>query len=245
MCECVETFSSLFFFFFSEGFNLHEVYRVSCYNMFTRYAKSLHHAQRSSWMSETCSSVSHFAKYSSESGTTYFCALYLCVCVSCIRKICIVRTNQCTKVQINVLVDVCMCSTFNPIDECVCVCVQVCARNQKSMHVCLFTALRECFRACCNAHRCIFTHCLCIKESVCVHLLECEQVYFLPAAVSHLYPSVCLCQCASFIILCAFLNTRSNLHVQTFMSSRSKVYDSEIVSVIYLYQYLHVPTGSS
>jgi len=62
---------------------------------------------------------------------------------------------------------------------CVCVCgwVGVCTIT-KSMHVCLFTALRECFWACCNAHRCIFTHCLCIKDSVCVHLLECEQVYF-------------------------------------------------------------------
>ncbi len=63
-----------------------------------------------------------------------------------------------------------------------------------------------------------------------MHLLECEQVILLPAAVFSQCPPVCLCQCASFIILCAFLNTRSNLHVKAFMSSRSKVYN-----VIYLY----------
>lgn len=168
---------------------------------FTRFAKSLHHAQRSSWMSETCSSASNFTKIAqNQEQLTFLCFIP----VSCIRKICIVRTNQCTK-SIDKCACWCMCSTCNPIDECVCVCVGGCMHhNQKSMHVCLFTALRECFRACCKAHWCIFTHCLCIKESVCVHLLECEQVYFWPAAVSHLYPPVCLCQCASFIILCAF-----------------------------------------
>lgn len=106
----------------------------------------------------------------------------------------------------------------------------MCVFSQKqSKHVCLFTALRECFGPA-VMHTGVFSPIVCVLRRVFVCICWNVNRFF---CYLQLHP-ICtllsfLCQCASFIILCAFfLNTRSNLHVQAFMSSRSKVYDREI-----------------
>lgn len=142
------------------------------------------------------------------SGTIYS----LCVlCVSFIRNLYYVSLPDQSMykiIWINVLVDVCMmCSRWMYVFVC------VLSKTPKVNACVIIYCTQRVFWACCNAHRCIFTFCLCIKESVCVHLMECEQVYILPAAVSRtllfVCLFVCLYQCATFIILCAFLNNNN------------------------------------
>lgn len=96
-------------FFSLKVFDLHdEVQRASCFNMFTRSAKSVHRALRRVWISATCSFTTVISPKILIIRNNY----NLCVlCVSFIRNMYYVSLPDQSMykiVWINVLVDVCM-----------------------------------------------------------------------------------------------------------------------------------------
>ncbi len=98
------------------------------------------------------------------------------------------------------------------------------------MHVCLFTALRECFGPA-VMHTSVFSPIVCVLRRafacICwnVNRLFCYLQLYSVSALLFVYANV-----PHLLYSVLFLNTRSNLHVKAFMSSRSTVYN-----VMYLY----------